>query len=137
MIRLIIILYILSIGTTFAGENIHFLNKPDYLTDTDVMIAIGHTAKNRKYTVPNVINDTLRISLVHRGYNVVLDFSVSGNEVVYNDLTTYLDEYEEEDGDSSSNGQPRATPASWIRSLNSNSENLFLLIKNIKENYKK
>ncbi len=137
MIRFIILLYILSISTAFAGENIHFLDKPDNLTSTEAMIAIGHAAKNRKYNVPDVIGDTLRVTLNHKGYNIVLDFSVSGNEIVYADSTTYVDtDYDDEDS-SESKTITKPVPASWLKSLRSNADNFFLLIKNIKDNQAK
>ena len=131
MIRFIILLYVLSIGTVYAGENIHFLSKPDYLSDNDVMIAIGHAAKNRKYNVPGEIGDTLRITLNHKSYKVVLDFSVSGSEIVYTDSTTYLNtDYDDDDSEPKIETKP--VPASWLKNIKSNSKNLFLLIKNIK-----
>lgn len=135
MIRFIILLYVLSISNTYASENIHFLNKPDSITATEAMIAISHAAKNRKYTVPSVIGDTLNIGIIHRGYNVNLNFSVSGNDITYTDSTTFVDVNDEDDTSETAKATP--IPASWLKSLKSNSDNLFILIKNIKDNMNK
>ena len=133
MIRFIILFCVLSINTAYASENIHFLDKPKYLTSTEAMIAIAHAAKNRQYIVQGKVGDTLRITLIHKGYNVDLVFSVSGNEITYKDSTTYAD-FNTDDTDTQA--KTKSVPAGWIKGLRNNAENFFLLIKNIKDNMK-
>ena len=113
---LILLLFMLNIGTACADDEIFFLAIPSHITNEQVLSSLRAAAYKREWSVTNLENNKLRINLDHRGYRAALDFFIINKGIYYSDSTTY---YEDNEDDPFAEGEWVAStvPDRWVRYL--------------------
>ena len=124
-----------AVSIVSAKEEIFFMRVPSHISIAEAVDAVSQAAFRRRWSVEGGKNGILRITLNHRGYKAVLDFSFSNGEIHYSDLTTRIDRASPDNG----SGRPgwsgvdewvrAATPKSWIRNLKKDTSRFLVLNK--------
>lgn len=125
----LIALLVFVIGAAHASEDSLFVTIPANTTVEQALNAVKYVALKRRWMIYDTGNNTLRIELMHRGYNAVLNLSIAGDEIHYSDSTTYLktDDDEETYGPSEDTWELAQVPKHWLRNLQNDTNIYFYL----------
>lgn len=119
MKRLLTLLFILNISAAHAEENIFFSQIPEYISTDQAIDAVKAAALRKRWSVHEMEDNKLPITLDHRGYKAVFKFSFSARNIHYSDHTTYYNAGFEEDsfGDEQGKWEKTPAPANWVANL--------------------
>ena len=130
MIRNLILLMSLGLGSVQASEEKYFMRIPASFNDVEALTALSHAALNRRWTVSEIGNKQLRIKLTHALYNADLNFSLVGQEIMYSDSSTFLNEDEEYPN---KEAETTLAPVKWIKYLQADLNKFFIIMERIKD----
>ena len=127
----LIALLMFIIAVAHASKDTFFTTTPLNTTAEQALNAVKYAASKRGWTIHDTVNNTVQFELKHRGYNAVLDLSVSGNEIRYFDSTTTLKIEDEEEtyGPPVDIWESTPVPRNWLINLQNDTNTYFYLRK--------
>lgn len=117
---IITLLFIFSVNAAHADEKIFFSQIPANISTEQAIGAVKAAALRKRWSVQEMEDGILPITLDHRGYKAVLKFYFSTRNIHYSDHTTFYNETFEEDvfGDQAAGEWEKSTaPARWVNNL--------------------
>ena len=117
----------IKLNPSSTSKTNFFYKAPESASIQDSIDVLRFISSNREWIVSNYANDILGISLNHHDFKAKLNFSISGREIRYTDMTErYID------SENSEELEKTDVPANWLAHLQDDANKAFPLIQNIK-----
>jgi len=118
-----------GVSTVNAAEMLTLISIPNDMSNSNAIGALKYAAIKRKWSIDDVENDSLRISLDHRGNQALLVFSIFEGNIVYIDSTMSRVRHPRRGRPSVYEWENTPAPTNWIKKLKSDTQALFYIRK--------